>query len=115
MTSQYVASNCETHSLIRPAQQKGNVKHGLRKSMNNVGYKRSTSQNDIQGVAVLTFCIVEVKGHRGNPEATVHVWLLASDGWVWIGWQIDSNTGGSVVSQLERERIYGSSPLAHAR
>ena len=31
-----------------------------------------------------------------------HVSLLASGGWAWSGWHIDSNPVGSVVSQLER-------------
>ena len=33
-----------------------------------------------------------------------HVSLLASGGWAWSGWHIDSNPGGSIVSQLERGR-----------
>ena len=33
-----------------------------------------------------------------------HVSLLASGGWAWRSWHIDSNPGGSIVSQLERGR-----------
>ena len=33
-----------------------------------------------------------------------HVSHLASGGWAWSGWHIDSNPGGSIVSQLERGR-----------
>ena len=33
-----------------------------------------------------------------------HVSLLASGGWAWSGWHIESNPGGSIVSQLERGR-----------
>ena len=35
-----------------------------------------------------------------------HVSLLASGGWAWSGWHIDSNPGGSIVSQLERGRKF---------
>ena len=33
-----------------------------------------------------------------------HVSLHASGGWAWSGWHTDSSPGGSIVSQLERER-----------
>ena len=33
-----------------------------------------------------------------------HVSLIASGGWAWSGWHIDSNPGGSIVRQLERGR-----------
>ena len=33
-----------------------------------------------------------------------HVSFLVSGGWAWSGWHIDSNSEGSVVSQLERGR-----------
>ena len=41
----------------------------------------------------------DISGH-----AIEHVSLLASGGWAWNGWHIDSNPGGSIVSQLERGR-----------
>ena len=43
-----------------------------------------------------------VQGIGGH--SILHVSLLASGGWAWSGWHIDSNPGGSVVSQLERGR-----------
>ena len=46
---------------------------------------------------------VEVVQDIGS-HSIEHVSLLASGGWAWSGWHIDSNTGGSVVSQLERGR-----------
>ena len=42
-----------------------------------------------------------VQGIGGH--SFLHVSLLAS-GWAWSGWHIDSNPGGSVVSQLKRGR-----------
>ena len=41
--------------------------------------------------------VQDISGH-----SIEHVSLLASGGWVWSGWHIGSNKGGSVVSQLER-------------
>ena len=43
--------------------------------------------------------VQDIDGH-----SIEHVSLLASGGWAWSGWHIDSNPGGSVVSQLERGR-----------
>lgn len=39
-----------------------------------------------------------------NREDLNHVSLLASDGWSWSGWHIDSRPGGNLISQLQRGR-----------
>ena len=45
--------------------------------------------------------VQDISGH-----SIEHVSLLASGGWAWSGWHIDSNPGGGVVNQLERGRKF---------
>ena len=50
-----------------------------------------------------------------SRHSTEHVSLLASGGWAWRGWHINSNPGEALSASWRVGSSCGASPLAHAR
>ena len=50
-----------------------------------------------------------------SRHSTEHFSLLASGGWAWSGWHIDSNPEEALSAIWRRGSSCSSSPLAHAR